>query len=113
VPQVKKISRESYYNVKYTQLALHRLRFPPHCAISPIGPWPPHCRGFTTTLRHTALGWTPLDEWSARRRDNKQHSQQTDIYAPGGNRTHNSSKRAAADPSLRPRGHWDRSLWSL
>jgi hypothetical protein len=29
VPQVKIIRRESHYNVKYTQLALHRLRFPP------------------------------------------------------------------------------------
>jgi hypothetical protein len=27
---------------------------------------------------------------------------------PGGIRTHNPSKRAAADPRLRPRGHWDR-----
>ena len=25
---------------------------------------PPHCRGFTITLRHHALGTTPLDEWS-------------------------------------------------
>jgi hypothetical protein len=24
------------------------------------GPRPPHCRGFTITLRHTALGRTPL-----------------------------------------------------
>jgi hypothetical protein len=40
--------------------------------------------------------------------DNIQHSQQTDIHAPGGIRTHNPSKRAAADPRLRPRGHWDR-----
>jgi len=27
---------------------------------------------------------------------------------PGGIRTHNLSRRAAADPRLRPRGHWDR-----
>jgi hypothetical protein len=32
----------------------------------------------------------------------------TDIHAPGGTGTHNPSKRAAADPRLRPRGHWDR-----
>jgi len=38
-------------------------------ATAPRGPGPPHCRGFTVTLRHTALGRTPLDEWSARRRD--------------------------------------------
>ena len=36
---------------------------------SPSGPWPPHYRGFTITLRHTILGRTPLDEWSACRTD--------------------------------------------
>ena len=40
--------------------------------------------------------------------DNTQHPQKTNIHAPGGIRTHNTSKRAAADPRLRPRGHWDR-----
>ena len=35
-------------------------------------------------------------------------SQQTDSHVPGGNRTHNLSKRAAAYPLLRPRGHRDR-----
>jgi len=35
-------------------------------------------------------------------------SQETDIHAPGGIRTHNPSKRAAADTRLRQRGHWDR-----
>ena len=40
--------------------------------------------------------------------DNTQHSQQTNIYAPGGIRTHDLSRRAAADLRLRPRGHWDR-----
>ena len=38
---------------------------PPH----PNGPRPPHYRGFMITLRHTTLGRTPLDEWSARRKD--------------------------------------------
>jgi hypothetical protein len=36
---------------------------------SPSGPRPPNYRGLTITLRHTALGRTPLDGWSARRRD--------------------------------------------
>ena len=40
--------------------------------------------------------------------DNTQHSQQTNIHAPGGFRTHDLSRRAAADLRLRPRGHWDR-----
>jgi len=39
--------------------------------------------------------------------DNTQHSQQTDIHAPGGIRNHNLSRRAAADLRLRQRGHWD------
>jgi hypothetical protein len=65
-------------------------------------------RGFTITLfRHTTLGRTPLEEWSARRRDlylttHNTHKRQTRIE------THNPSKRAAVDPRLRPRGHWDR-----
>jgi hypothetical protein len=57
------------------------------------------------------VGRTPLDEWSARRRDyltNTQHSQQTNIHAPGRIRNRNPSKRSAADPRLRPLGHWDR-----
>ena len=42
--------------------------------------------------------------------DNTQHSQQTNIHALGGIRTHNLSRRAAADLRLRPRGHWDRLI---
>jgi len=30
---------------------------------------PFRCRGFSITLRHTTLGRTPLDMWSARYRD--------------------------------------------
>jgi len=67
-------------------------------------------RGFTITfIGHATLGSTPLDEWSARRRDlyrTTQHSRQTNIHAPGGIRTHNLSNRAAADPCFRPRDHW-------
>ena len=33
-----------------------------------------------------------------------------DIHAPGVIRTRNPSKRAAADPRLRPHGQWDRHL---
>ena len=35
-------------------------------------------------------------------------TQQTNIHAPGGIRTHDLSRRAAEDLRLRPRGHWDR-----
>jgi hypothetical protein len=118
-------------------------------------------RSFTITLRHTTLGRTPLDEWSARRRDlylttHNTHKRQTsmspvgfffsvplfpfdpflyclnplfvlhvtlrsmlpslynkhntNIHAPGGIRTRNPSKRAAAGTRLRLRGHRDPCL---
>ena len=35
---------------------------------------------------------------------------ETNILAPGGIRTHDLSRRAAADLCLRPRGHWDRQI---
>jgi hypothetical protein len=37
-----------------------------------------------------------------------QHSQETDIHVHGRIRTRNPSKRAVANPRLRPSGHWDR-----
>jgi len=42
--------------------------------------------------------------------DNTQHSQQTDIHAPGRIRSHNPSRRAAVDLRLRPHGHWDQHM---
>ena len=70
---------------------------------------------FTRSLDHTwhtTVGRTPLDEWSAPRRDiylttPNTHNRQT-AMSPGGIRTHNPSKRAAAELRLRPRGRWDR-----
>jgi hypothetical protein len=79
----------------------------------PNGPWPTNCRGFTITLRHTAVGRTPLDEWSARRKDlylTTYNTHKTDIHSPGGIRTRNPSKRAAANQRLRQRGQWDRHI---
>jgi len=40
--------------------------------------------------------------------DNTQHSQETNIHAPGGIRAHNHSIRAATDGGFRQRCHWDR-----
>jgi len=45
--------------------------------------------------------------------DNTQHSQETDIHAPSGIPTYNSSMLAATDPLLRPRDHWDRGTHNL
>jgi len=59
--------------------------------------------------RRTTVGRTPLV--SPRHGpipDNTQNTQETNIHAPDGIRTHNPSKRAAANPRLRSRGHWDR-----
>jgi hypothetical protein len=70
-------------------------------------------RGFMVTLyRHTTFGRTPLDEGPARPRDlylttHNTHKRQTSM-PPVGIRNHNPGKPAAADPRLRPRGHWDR-----
>ena len=68
------------------------------------GSGPPKCRGFTFTLRHTTLGMTSLDEWSAQRRNfyfTTRNTRNTDIRASGGIGTRNPSKWAAADPCLK------------
>ena len=75
----------------------HRLRT--HCRCTSY--FCPCSYSMTHTRTHTH-GRIPLDEGSACRRDNTQHSQQIDIYALGGIRTRNPSKRASADPRLRP-----------
>jgi len=76
---------------------------------SPSGPKFPHSWGFKITLRHTKHGRTPLSEWSTCCRDlylhNRQHLQKTDLHAPGTTQTCNPSKRAAANPLLRPQTH--------
>jgi hypothetical protein len=80
------------------------------------GPGPPRfveaSRSHTSdTPQSVGLLWTrdqPDSETST-----WQHSQETDIHALGGIRTCNPSKRAAADPRLRPRGHCDRPKRSL
>jgi len=64
------------------------------------------------TQRRTAVGRTALDEWSARCKDlylttHNTHARQTSM-SPRGIRTPNPSRRAAADPRLRPRSQWDR-----
>jgi hypothetical protein len=54
----------------------------------PSGPGLPHYPGCTITLRHTTLGSTPLDEWSARCRDlyittHNTHKRQTSMSPVG------------------------------
>jgi len=62
--------------------------------------------------RRITVGRTPLDEWSVRLRDlylttHDTLKRQTSMLLAGFE-THNFSRRAATDPRLRPRGHWDR-----
>jgi len=63
------------------------------------------------TQQRTTVGRTPLDEWSARRRDlylttHNTHNRQTSMSSHG-IRTHNLNRRVAADLHLRLHGHWD------
>jgi len=97
----------SYFNLQYQQFSLLTRQPPP-----PSGPWPPplsreYLWVFDNT-RHTTFGRTPLGERPARRRDfylhNTQHSQQTNTHVPGGIRTHDFSRLAAVDLSLRQGG---------
>ena len=68
-------------------------------------------RSHTTTHHRRQDSSGRVISWSQRPLlDNTQQSQQTDIHASCGIRTHSLSRRAAADPRLRPRGHWDRQL---
>ena len=78
----------------------------PPGAIAPSGPWPPHSRG---TPQSVGLIWTS-DQLVAETSTWQHTTQQTNFHASGGIRTHNLSRRAAADLRLRPRGHWDRQL---
>ena len=66
------------------------------------------------TQWRTTDGRTPLDEWSAHRRYLYLtiHNTQNKHLCIGGIRTHNLSRRAAADLRLRPRGHLDRLVGS-
>ena len=59
---IYKRSRSAFLFPSYMIFFFHR-------ATVHSGPEPPRCRGLTIPLRHTTLGRTPLDEWSARRRE--------------------------------------------
>jgi hypothetical protein len=78
-------------------------------SLAQLAPKPPHCWSFYT-IRHTHVT-TLLDDGSSLRRplhDNTQHSQETDIHAPGEKRTHDTSMLAVTEPRLKRLCHWDR-----
>jgi len=65
------------------------------------------------TQRRTTVGRTPLDEWSARRRDlylttHNNHNRQTSMPSVGFEPTISAVERPLC--WFRPRGHWDRLL---
>jgi hypothetical protein len=76
----------------------------------PIGPGPPHSRGFyithTDTPQSVGLLWTS-DQLVAENSTWQHSTLTTDIHAPGGIRTHNLSRRTAADPRFRQRCNWN------
>ena len=98
-------------NIKHQNKYSYTDFFSPHGALAPGGPEPPYYRGFTITLRHTTFRFL----WASDQPDAETSitTPTTNIHAPGGIRTHNPSKQAAADPALRPRGHWGRLMYRL
>jgi len=72
-------------------------------ARQPYWAWAPSCWGFENTLRHITLGRTPLDEWSARRRDlyraTRNTRNKTDIHAPSGIRNPQSQQLSGRGPT--------------
>jgi hypothetical protein len=69
------------------------------------GSWPPHSRGFLDhTQRRTTVGRTPLDEWSARRRDLylTTHTLTTDIHPCPPPPRWDSNPRSQQASGLRP-----------
>jgi hypothetical protein len=75
-------------------------------------PWARVCsftRFLDHTQRRTTFGRTPLDEWSARRRDIYLTTHNTHVIdTPGGIQTDNLDGRANSTWRLRPHGYWDR-----
>jgi hypothetical protein len=77
-------------------------------------PRPPRYRGFRITLKNTKLGRTPLDEWSARRRQpyltthNNQNSQLS--VPPVGFKPIIPASERQQTHSFRAPGYWDRQM---
>ena len=82
-----------------------------HVAIPPVGQallTIAASRSHSDTPHSVGLLWTWDQPQSKHLHDNTQHSQEPDIHASDGIRTHSLGKRAAAGPRLKPRGHWNR-----
>jgi len=66
-----------------------------------------------STPHSVGLLWTSISLSHRPLPDNTQHSQETTNHVFGGIRTRITSKLAAADLRLRPRGHSDRPFWNF
>jgi len=102
-------------------LPLRYVHFPPPPLPWRCSPTRAMASSFLRFLDHTqwrnTVGRTPLDEWSARRRDlylttHNNHNRQISM-PPGGIRTHDLNRWATAELHLRPRGYWDRPSFFL
>ena len=80
------------YNAKNTELPPVLLNNREHISFpwcnSPLEGRPPHYRGFTTTIRHTTLGTTPLDKrpvrcWDLHLTAHNTHKRQTSVPPEG------------------------------
>jgi len=70
-----------------------------HVAAAPSGLGPPHYRRFVITFRRSTVDRTPLDKWSARRRDfyltvYNTHQRQTSMLPAGFEPTNRAGQRA-------------------
>jgi hypothetical protein len=106
VSSSRKFSLNLTKNLKYEWNTFSRVAQKPHSGLG--RPTVEASRSHSDTPYSAALIWTrdqPVAETST---DNTQYSQETDIHIPGGIRTRNPSKQAAADLRLRMRSHLDR-----
>jgi hypothetical protein len=79
------------------------------------GLWPSRSRGFLITQNDApqdSSGWV-ISSLQRPLPDNTKHTQQTNIQATDGIRTHDRSRRAAVDLRIRQRCHWDRRYLNL
>jgi len=63
------VQKSGSYSLVLRKLCTFRICNIFHGATPPGEPGPPHYRAITISLRLTTVGRTPLDEWSARRRN--------------------------------------------
>ena len=98
-----------HFNLKI--MALEHTVFFLHGATAPSGPGSPHYRVLAVKLRHTTVGRTPLDEWSAGNRDlylTTHNTQYRQIFRPPPPRVRFEPTIPASErPRLRSRDHSD------